>query len=550
MSRMRFYELVPGLLSWTTIILMFLLSWLIPAGVAIFIILFDIYWLLKTIYLSLHLRATFKKMRENLKIDWLTKLTNNQQPTTNNWKDIYHLIILPMYNEPFEVVKESFDTLANTNYPKDRFIVVLATEARARSAGASTEPFSGESLRTVEPLSRMSSGQADSSVNETAKKIEQQYKNKFFKFLITIHPTDLPNEIPGKGSNETWAAREVKKLIIDPLIEESKNLISVNPRSNQRKSALLSSYDNILVSVFDVDTQVPLNYFGNLTYKFLTAKHPQRSSFQPVSLFANNIFQAPALARVIAFSSTFWHMIQQSRPERLTTFSSHSMPFKAVVEIGFWQTDIVSEDSRIFWQCYLHYNGDWRVVPLDYPVSMDANVAKTFWQTMINQYKQQRRWGWGCENIPYLLDGFKKNKKITWTKKLYWKFNYIEGFHSWATNSLIIFALGWLPILLGGPDFKFSLLSYNLPLVTKTIMDLAMIGIITSAILGIALLPPKPEWFKKRHYFLYFIQWILMPFTLIIFGAFPALESQTRLMLGGKFRLGFWVTPKHRETSS
>ena len=291
---------------------------------------------------------------------------------------------------------------------------------------------------------------------------------------------------------------------------------------------------------------MPLDYFGILTYTFLTAKNPQRSSFQPISLFTNNIFQAPALARVIAFSSTFWHMIQQSRPERLTTFSSHSMPFKAIVEIGFWQTDIVSEDSRIFWQCYIHYNGDWRVVPLDYPVSMDANVAPTFWQTMINQYKQQRRWGWGCENIPYLLDGFKKNKKISWTKKLYWKFNYIEGFHSWATNSLIIFALGWLPIILGGPDFKFSILSYNLPFVTKTIMNLAMIGIITSAVLGVVLLPPKPKWFKKRHYFLYFIQWILMPFTLIIFGAFPAIESQTRLMLGGKFKLGFWVTPKYR----
>ncbi|MCR4275611.1 MAG: glycosyltransferase family 2 protein [Candidatus Wolfebacteria bacterium] len=498
MSQMRLYEFIPGFLSWITIILMFLLSWLFPAGVAIFIILFDIYWLLKTIYLSLHLRSTFVRMKKNLKINWLAKLTHNLQPTTYNWKDIYHLIILPMYNEPYEIVKESFDALINTNYPKDKFIIVLATEQRA--------------------------GQI---IQETAKKIEENFGNKFFKFLITTHPADLPNEIPGKGSNETWAGKQAKILI----------------------DQLKISYENILVSVFDVDTQVPLDYFGILTYTFLTAKNPQRSSFQPISLFTNNIFQAPALARVIAFSSTFWHMIQQSRPERLTTFSSHSMPFKAIVEIGFWQTDIVSEDSRIFWQCYIHYNGDWRVVPLDYPVSMDANVAPTFWQTMINQYKQQRRWGWGCENIPYLLDGFKKNKKISWTKKLYWKFNYIEGFHSWATNSLIIFALGWLPIILGGPDFKFSILSYNLPFVTKTIMNLAMIGIITSAVLGVVLLPPKPKWFKKRHYFLYFIQWILMPFTLIIFGAFPAIESQTRLMLGGKFKLGFWVTPKHRNAA-
>ena len=473
MNRLRAYEFVPGFLSWITIILMFLISWLSPAGVAIFIILFDIYWLLKTIYLSLHLRSTFGRMKKNLKINWLEKLTTNSQLLNTDWRDIHHLVILPMYNEPYEVVKESFDALVNTNYPKEKFIVVLATEQRAGD-----------------------------TAQQTAKKIEQEYGKKFYKYLTTIHPADLPNEMPGKGSNETWAGKQAKILI----------------------DQLKIPYENILISVFDVDTQVPLDYFGILTYSFITAKNPQRSSFQPISLFTNNIFQAPALARVIAFSSTFWHMIQQSRPERLTTFSSHSMPFKAIMEIGFWQTNIVSEDSRIFWQCYLHYNGDWRVVPLDYPVSMDANVAPTFWQTMVNQYKQQRRWGWGCENIPYLLDGFKKNKKISWTRKLYWKFNYIEGFHSWATNSLIIFALGWLPIILGGPDFKFSILSYNLPLVTKTIMNLAMIGIITSAILGVILLPPKPKWFKKRHYFLYFIQWILMPFTLIIFGAFPAIE--------------------------
>jgi len=37
-----------------------------------------------------------------------------------------------------------------------------------------------------------------------------------------------------------------------------------------------------------------------------------------------------------------------------------------------------------------------------------------------------------------------------------------------------------------------------------------------------------------------------MPLTIIFFGAFPALEAQTRLALGGRWRLGFWVTPKSR----
>lgn len=492
MLNYRFFEMLPGILAWLTIILMFLFSWLLPSWVAVFIILFDLYWLLKTIYLSLHLRSTFFKMRRNLKINWLKKL----QVSSFRFQDIYHLIILPMYEEPYEVVRESFESLVGANYPKDKFIVVLSAEEKG---GAETQ--------------------------ETAQKIKQEFGGKFFRFLTTTHPANIPGELAGKGSNETWAGKQAQKSIIDP--EKI-------------------SYENILTSVFDVDTQVPADYFGRLAYAFLTSKNPQRSSFQPIPFFTNNIFQSPALGRVISFSSTFWQMMQQSRPERLTTFSSHSLPFKALVEIGFWNTNIVSEDSQIFWQCYLHYKGDWRVEPLFYPVMMDSNVAPTFWKTMANLYKQQRRWGWGCENIPYMFKGFKKNPDIPFRKKLYWGFNVIEGFHSWATNALLIFALGWLPLFLGGESFSFTLLSYSLPQITSWIMNLAMIGIATSAILSVILLPPKPKWFKPHHYFFYFLQWIFMPLTLIIFGALPGLEAQTRLMLGGRFRLGFWVTPKHR----
>jgi hypothetical protein len=256
------------------------------------------------------------------------------------------------------------------------------------------------------------------------------------------------------------------------------------------------------------------------------------------------------LARVISFSSTFWQMMQQSRPEKLTTFSSQSLPFRVAVDIGFWDKDIVSEDSRIFWQAFLRYHGNFRAVPLFFPVSMDANVAPTFWGTMKNLYKQQRRWAWGVENIPYALLGFQKDPKISKELKRYWTFHKIEGFHSWATNSLIIFAMGWLPVALGGKAFNGTLLSYNLPFITRGIVQLSMVGIATSAMLSIMLLPPKPPWFRKRHYLLYVIQWALIPLTLIIFGAFPALEAQTRLMLGGKWRLGFWVTPKGRNSKA
>jgi len=408
MSLQRFFEAIPAVLAWSTLVLMVVASHFVPTWAAIFIIVFDTYWFFKTVFLSMHLRYAFNRMRENMKVDWLSEV----KKLGVEWDDVYHLVVLPMSTEPYDVMRETFKSLSRVNYPKNKFIIALSIEERVGDDG-----------------------------REIARKIKEEFENDFFRFIVAEHPDGLPGEIVGSGSNETWGAREAKKLVIDPLG---------------------IPYEKILVSVFDADTQISPDYFGRLMHCFLSAEYPQKSSYQPVPLYNNNIFDAPAPARIVALSATFWHMLQQARAEKVTTFSSQSMPFKALVDIGFWQTDIVSDDSRIFWQLYIHYDSDWRVIPMLYPVSMDANVSSSFWGTMKNIYKQQRRWAWGVENVPYIMKGFFRNKKIKFTKKLHWVFTKIEGFHSWATNALIIFALGWLPLVLGGENFNDTLLSFNL----------------------------------------------------------------------------------------
>ena len=485
----RLLEILPGFLSWTTLGLIFLLSWLLPFWVAIFIIAFDIYWFLKTIYLSLHLRSAFKKMRHNLSINWLETLERMK------WQDIYHLVLLPMYKESTEVVRETFVSLSKAHYPLDKLMVVLSVE----------EAGGEEALNT-------------------AKEIEKEFGDKFFKFLIAVHPTGVAGEMAGKGSNDAWAIKEAKDKIID---------------------SLQISYENIVVSVFDVDTVIHPEFFGRLTHSYLTTEKPLRSSFQPIPLFINNIWHAPAFARIFAFSTTFWQMIQQSRPERLITFSSQSIGFKPLVELGFWQTNVVSEDSRIFWQCLLHFDGDWQTVPLFFPVYMDANVASSFFQTMKNQYKQIRRWAYGVENNAYFLFGFLKNKKINKNKKWRLSFNMIEGAHSLATNALIIFLLGWLPTIVGRGRFSETMLSYNLPNITRWIMTLAMVGLVFAAILAARLLPPRPPHYGRFKHIMMVAQWAFFPMNMIFFGSIPALDAQTRLMLG-KY-MGFWHTPKARK---
>ncbi|MBI4709452.1 MAG: glycosyltransferase family 2 protein [Candidatus Portnoybacteria bacterium] len=488
----RFLEMLPGLLSWGTLFFVVLMSKFAPVFIAFFIIAFDIYWLLKTVFLSFHMRTSYKTMRRYMKIDWLDKLKNDFSSQQKNWQKLYHLIVMPFYKEPFDVLEKTLKAILAANYPKEKMIIVLGSEQRA-----------GEQAQ------------------ETARQIKEKYGDKFYKFLITIHPSNIVGELAGKGSNITFAGRQAKKEIVD---------------------ALSLPYENIIVSALDCDTQIYPEYFGRLTYAFLEAENPYRSSFQPIPLFNNNIWEAPAISRVVATSGTFWHMMQQERPERLATFSSHAMSFKALAEVDFWNAKNVSEDSRIFWKCLLHYDGDYEVVPLFYPVSMDANLAPAFLDTMANIYRQQRRWGWGAENIAYVIFGFLKNRKISLGTKIFWTFNHIEGFWSWATNALILLLLGWLPLFLGGPAFNVTVLSYNLPQVTRFIMTLAMIGLISSAVVSTLLLPPRPEKYKKFRHLSMVLQWILLPVTILIFGALPGLEAQTRLLLG-KY-MGFWVTPK------
>jgi hypothetical protein len=485
----RLFEILPGFLSWGTIIAVIVLSWQKPVWVAIFIIAFDIYWLVKTVYLSLHLRANWKRLRHHLKTDWEKRLENME------WRRLWQMVILPFYKEDYEVVDGALQSLIDAKWPNDKFIVVLASEERA-----------GEHGRRV------------------AAQISAKFKDKFGHFLVTTHPKDMVGEMAGKGANIAWAAERARVEILD------KHNIP---------------YVDVLVSAFDIDTRAYPQYFTCLSWHFLTAEKPYRVSFQPVPLYNNNIWQAPALSRVVATSGSFWQMIQQERPERLATFSSHSMSFKSLYEVGYWQKNMVSEDSRIFWNFLLYYNGDYEVVPLSYPVSMDANLAPNVFKTAINVYKQQRRWTWGVENVPYLLFGFLKNKKISLKKKLGFAFVQVEGFWSLATNPLLIFMLGWLPLFLGGPEFNTTLLSYNLPRVTRTLMTLAMAGLLGSAIISLSLLPSRPRKMKVYQKFFMVVQWLLIPFTILVFGAIPGLDAQTRLMFGRY--MGFWVTPKYQK---
>jgi uncharacterized membrane protein len=108
----------------------------------------------------------------------------------------------------------------------------------------------------------------------------------------------------------------------------------------------------------------------------------------------------------------------------------------------------------------------------------------------------------------------------------------------------MLIILGWAPIFFGGRVFHETVLSYNLPIVVRDLLILAMFGLVISSIISLTMIPERPKDKSRFIYLVMALQWILVPVTMVVFSAIPGLDAQTRLMLG-KY-MGFWVTPKHR----
>lgn len=491
----RILEIIPGFFVWLTFIATIVVSFISPIAGVYFILVFDVYWILKLTYMLIFLFVSWFKYRRDRKIDWWQKLKSTQP----KWEEYKHIIFLPTAGEPYEVVENTFEHLSKANYDQSKMILVLAGEENFK------EDF-----------------------EDIADKIVNKYQDKFFKIFVTLHPKGLPGEVVGKGSNLYHAGNELKKYIDEKAYD----------------------YKKLIVSTFDIDTISHPDYFAYLTYKFISHRNPYRVSFQPMAFYHNNVWESDIFTRVVANSTTFWLLTDLARPDRLFTFSSHSMSWQALVDIGFWQNNIVTEDSRIFLQCFFHYDGDYKVEPMHIPVSMNTVYVGNIWRGLKNQYKQMRRWAWGVEHFPYMVWQFKAHPKIPFKKQWTYLWNQTEGVYSWATAPIIVLIMGRLPLYLADRADDTSVLIQKAPLMLEKLMNFGMIGLIAIAVMSVIILPPVPEKvgthkIKKAYkYTLMLLQWMILPATMILFGSIPAADSQTRLMLG-KY-LGFWVTEKKK----
>ncbi|MBS7346550.1 MAG: hypothetical protein KIG14_02455 [Candidatus Sacchiramonaceae bacterium] len=521
----RLFEILPAVFSYGAVILMVVLSIVSPFWASIYLLTIVVTLLIKAISMAFRIIMGHKNLTRATKLNWDRMLGHLQNPNESyaklktrpetNYKsaehlenlrlisaaedgffprpdEIYNAVIIAAYNESYEVIKPTIQSLVDTTYDNSHLIIFLAYEERG-----------GE------------------DIEKTAKKLQKEFGGVFKGFQIVKHPKNLPHEVIGKGGNITHAGRELKQYCLDQGLE----------------------YSKLIVTTLDSDNKPHKKYFSAVTYEYIVNENRKHLSYQPVSLFFNNIWDVPAPMRVIATGNSFWNIVSSMRPHTLRNFASHSQPMDALVEMDFWSTRTIVEDGHQFWRSYFYFGGDYAVLPIGIPIYQDAVLSETTKKTLKAQFIQLRRWSYGASDVPYVAERvFTKKRNVPLLDGITKFVRLLDGHVSLAFQAIIVAFGGWIPLIVNSSAQR-SIIAHQLPIVVSYVQQVAALGLFVTIFLSLKMLPSRPARYKKSKNLFMIAQWVLMPITSICYSSFAAYYAQTRLALG-KYLDKFDVTEK------
>ena len=539
----RMLEILPGALSYTMILLLFVLSFISPIVGSYYLLLIIATTLVKAVGVVYRTVQGYNATKRADKVDWHKRLADLEDPhgsyeklmlvksrefefdehvenlkmisvgkdlvisekeLDDNGKtpkivfpkpnEIYHAVIMVAYNEGLDTLIPTVEAVKKSSFPNERTIFVFGYEERGGAA-----------------------------MRENAKILTEKFKDDFCQFIPVMHPKDLKDEIQGKGPNLNYAAGELVNYV---------------------KKAKIP-IENVIVTSLDSDNKMSKWYLDYVAYQFIVHPNRQKLSYQPVSLFTNNIWDAPAPMRIIAISNSFFNIISSMRSHTLKNFASHSQPLLALSQMGFWSKKTIVEDGHQYWRSLFYFHGDYEVLPIHVAIYQDAVMEETFLKTLKAQFIQLRRWDYGASDVAYVgVRLFSKDRKSIGKMSfmsLFAKFmRLLEGHVTLAAISPMVAFGGWVPKLLNARSK--DLLAFNLPNTISLIQIFASVGLMTTILFSLKMLPPRPKNIRKPKIVM-ILQWILMPVVAIVYQSFTAFYSQTRLMTGN-YMEKFDVTKK------
>lgn len=473
----RALEILPGFFSWGLILFPFWGSLIIPEIVAYYIIAFTIYWLYKSVLLSVLAIASHFRIKAASSFDWIESL---KKTVPKKWDSIHHIVVVPTYKEPLSTLERTLTALSMQTYPIKNIHVMISFEERE-----------GEAAK------------------EKAAALKKKFHGVFGDLWTTMHP-DILGEVKGKSSNTCWGAIQAKKILVD-------------------KQGL--DIEVITITSEDADALFHPNYFAAIAFEFLTIEKPYNTIWQGAVVFYNNIWKVPAPVRVLSamFSVIQMHILMRS--DRLINFSTYTTTLKHVDEIGYWDTNVIPEDYRLFFKSYFAKKGDFEARPIFLPVLSDAAESHSAWSTYSNLYQQLTRWAWGVSDDAYIIKQYIQATEIPFWDKTIRVFKTVQDHFLWPVNWFAVTISAFLPPLLN-PEFNRTVIGKTLPQVTSTLLTLSLVSMVVVFIIDALNRPARPNKFNPFSYIMQPLEFLLLPVIGFFFSALPGIDAHTRLMLG------------------
>lgn len=479
----RFFEILPGFTAWTLILFPIWGGLFFPAFLAFFILFFDVYWLYKSFFLVITAHIASSKIRTAEKEHWYEKAKKLE-----HIDKVHHVLIIPNYTETADKLRITLQAIAASDMPLKKLHVFLAMEEREKHG------------------------------REKADILIKEFKHTFGTIAACFHP-DVIGEVKGKSSNEAYAGREAYKMLIE-------------------NGPLDINYTT--VTAIDADSIFDKEYFGYLTYAFLSDPNRYRKFWQSAIVHYTNIWQVPAPNRIISFFGGLWRTSLLVQGDKMLTHATYSLSFKLLHEIDFWDVDVIPEDYRIFFKAFYRCSGQVWVEPIFLKTSVDVAQSPTYIGSLKNKYNQERRWSWGVSDQPLFIKWWFTVPGIPFIRKTTLLLQVLKDHILWPVNWFIItIAANIIPFV--NPVYSRTALGYSLPRFSGFILTFGLLSIVALIFIDYK---NKPEhihlpWYRK----LFFpFEFILMPLIGFFLSALPALISHTQLMFGK--RMEYKVTEK------
>jgi hypothetical protein len=248
-------------------------------------------------------------------------------------------------------------------------------------------------------------------------------------------------------------------------------------------------------------------------------------------MFYNNIWKVPAPIRVLASVFSVNQMFILMRSDRLVNFSTYSVSLSMIHNIGYWDTDVIPEDYRLFFKAYFALKGQLEVTPIFIPVYADAAESHSYWASLKNQYEQIKRWAWGVSDDAYIIKQWILAENTPFFDKSVRVLKTIEDHFLWPVNWFAVTIGAMLPPLLN-QQFNRTILGKTLPQVSSTILTISLISLLVIFIIDMRSRPPRPNKANILQRLAQPLEFILLPVIGFFFSALPGIDAHTRLMLG------------------